>query len=49
MKPITLAEATRKLPDLIDAALRGKEVIITKDGLSCKINYRYSCQNPSTR
>ena len=37
MKPITIAEATQKLPDLIDAALRGEEVIITKDGSVVKL------------
>lgn len=30
MNPITIAEAVQKLPELIDAALRGEEVIITK-------------------
>jgi prevent-host-death family protein len=32
MNPVTIAEATEQLSDLIDAALRGEEVIITKDG-----------------
>ena len=31
MNPITIAEAAQKLPELIDAALRGEEVVITKD------------------
>jgi antitoxin (DNA-binding transcriptional repressor) of toxin-antitoxin stability system len=30
MNPITIDEAVEKLSDLIDAALRGEEVIITK-------------------
>jgi antitoxin (DNA-binding transcriptional repressor) of toxin-antitoxin stability system len=30
MNPITIAEAVQKLPELIDAALRGEEVIITR-------------------
>ena len=30
MKPINIAEASEKLSELIDAALRGEEVIITK-------------------
>ncbi|ELS03744.1 antitoxin of toxin-antitoxin stability system [Xenococcus sp. PCC 7305] len=34
MQSITVDEAAQKLPDLIDAALRGEEVIITKDDLS---------------
>ena len=34
MRLITVAEAAQKLPDLIDAAIRGEEVVITKDGLS---------------
>jgi prevent-host-death family protein len=37
MNPMTIAEATQKLPDLIDAALRGEEVIITKDGSVVKL------------
>lgn len=31
MQSITVAEAAQKLSDLIDAALRGEEVVITKD------------------
>ncbi|MDJ0901927.1 MAG: DUF2281 domain-containing protein [Xenococcus sp. MO_188.B8] len=34
MQSITVAEAAQKLPDLIEAALRGEEVVITKDDLS---------------
>lgn len=34
MQSITVTEAAKKLPDLIDAALRGEEVVITKDDLS---------------
>ena len=34
MQSISIAEAVQKLPDLIDAALRGEEVVITKDDLS---------------
>ncbi|NJM90150.1 MAG: type II toxin-antitoxin system Phd/YefM family antitoxin [Hydrococcus sp. RU_2_2] len=34
MRSINISEAAQKLPDLIDAALRGEEVIITKDDLS---------------
>ena len=34
MQSITVAEAVQKLPDLIDAALRGEEIVITKDDLS---------------
>ena len=30
MKPVTITEAAEKLSELIDAALRGEEVIITK-------------------
>lgn len=37
MNPISIAEAAQKLPDLIDAALRGEEVIITKDGSVVKL------------
>ena len=29
MNPVTISEAAQKLPDLIDAALRGEEIIIT--------------------
>jgi prevent-host-death family protein len=32
MNPVTIAEAAEQLSDLIDAALRGEEVIISKDG-----------------
>jgi prevent-host-death family protein len=32
MNPVTIDEAAEQLSDLIDAALRGEEVIITKDG-----------------
>ncbi|MBE9045811.1 type II toxin-antitoxin system prevent-host-death family antitoxin [Pleurocapsales cyanobacterium LEGE 10410] len=32
MKSVTIAEASEKLSELFDAALRGEEVIITKDG-----------------
>lgn len=34
MNPITVAEASQKLPDLIDAVLRGEEVTIIKDDFS---------------
>ncbi len=34
MRSITVAEAAQNLPDLIDAALRGEEVVITKNDLS---------------
>lgn len=34
MRSITMAEAAQKLPDLIDAAMRGEEVLITKDNLA---------------
>ena len=34
MQSITIAEAAQKLPDLIDAVLRGEEIIITKDNCS---------------
>jgi antitoxin (DNA-binding transcriptional repressor) of toxin-antitoxin stability system len=38
MNPVTIAEAAEKLSDLIDAALRGEEVIITKgDRTSVKL------------
>jgi antitoxin (DNA-binding transcriptional repressor) of toxin-antitoxin stability system len=38
MNPVTIAEAAEKLSDLIDAALRGEEVIITKgDRISVKL------------
>ena len=37
MNPITITEAAQKLPDLIDAALRGEEVIITKNGSIVKL------------
>lgn len=37
MNPITIDEAAQKLPDLIDAALRGEEVVITKDGSVVKL------------
>ena len=32
MVRVNLSEATARLPDLIDAALKGEEVIISKDG-----------------
>jgi len=31
MQQITLAEASKNLPDLIKAALSGEEIVITKD------------------
>ncbi len=31
MQQITLAEASKHLPDLIEAAIRGEEIVITKD------------------
>lgn len=31
MQQITLAEASKHLPDLIEAALGGEEIVITKD------------------
>ena len=31
MQQITLAEASQNLPDLIEAALKGEEIIIIKD------------------
>jgi antitoxin (DNA-binding transcriptional repressor) of toxin-antitoxin stability system len=34
MNPINIAEASQKLSDLIDAALRGEDVSIMKDELS---------------
>ena len=34
MRSITMAEAAQKLPDLIDAAMRGEEILITKDNLA---------------
>ncbi|MDJ0692162.1 MAG: type II toxin-antitoxin system prevent-host-death family antitoxin [Xenococcaceae cyanobacterium MO_188.B32] len=34
MRSITMAEAAQKLPDLIDAAMRGEEILITKDNIS---------------
>ena len=37
MKPITIAEATQKLPELIDAALQGEEILITKDNSVVKL------------
>ena len=37
MNPITITEAAQKLPDLIDAALRGEEVTITKNGSVVKL------------
>ncbi|MBW4537305.1 MAG: DUF2281 domain-containing protein [Pleurocapsa minor HA4230-MV1] len=37
MNPITIDEAAQKLPDLIDAALRGEEVVIIKDGSVVKL------------
>lgn len=38
MKPVTIAEASEKLSELFDAALRGEEVIITKgDRTSIKL------------
>lgn len=37
MNPITITEAAQKLPDLIDAAIRGEEVSITKDGSVVKL------------
>jgi prevent-host-death family protein len=32
MVRVNLSEATERLPDLIDAVLKGEEVIISKDG-----------------
>lgn len=37
MKPVTIAEASEKLSELFDAALRGEEVIITKDDSIVKL------------
>lgn len=37
MKSVTIAEASEKLSELIDAALRGEEVIITKDDSVVKL------------
>lgn len=37
MNPIPIKEATQKLPDLIDAALRGEEVTITKNNSVVKL------------
>ena len=39
MQSVTVDEAIKKLPDLIDAALRGEEVVITKNEISrlCKL------------
>ena len=34
MQSITVAEAAQKLPDLIDAAIRGEEVVIIKNSHS---------------
>jgi len=31
MQQITLAEASKHLPDLIEAAISGEEIVITKD------------------
>lgn len=31
MQEITLAEASKNLPQLIEAAINGKEIVITKD------------------
>lgn len=31
MQQINIAEASQHLPDLIEAALRGEEIVITKD------------------
>ena len=37
MNPVTITEAAQKLPDLIDAALRGEEVTITRNGSVVKL------------
>ena len=37
MKPITITEASQKLPELIDAALQGEEILITKDNSVIKL------------
>ena len=37
MKSVTIAEASEKLSELIDAALRGEEVIITKNDSIVKL------------
>lgn len=37
MKPINITEATQKLPELIDAALQGEEILITKDNSVVKL------------
>lgn len=37
MKRVTIAEASQQLSELIDAALRGEEVIITKEGSVVKL------------
>ncbi|MEM6614814.1 MAG: type II toxin-antitoxin system Phd/YefM family antitoxin [Cyanobacteria bacterium P01_C01_bin.72] len=34
MQSITVAEVAQYLPDLIDAVMRGEEIIITKDNCS---------------
>ena len=46
MKPVTIAEASEKLSELIDAALRGEEIIITKgDKLEVKLTPTTSVKN----
>ncbi len=37
MKSVTIAEASEKLSELFDAALRGEEVIITRDDSIVKL------------
>ncbi len=37
MNPINITEATQNLSDLIDAALRGEEITISKDGSLVKL------------
>ena len=37
MQTLTLDEAKNKLPDLIEAAVAGEEIFITRDGLSVQL------------
>ena len=37
MQTLTLDEAKNKLPDLIEAAVAGEEIFITRDGLTVQL------------
>ena len=45
MQTVTVAEAAEKLTDLIDAALRGEEIVITKGDRIIQLTPKQSVKN----